>query len=314
VSSLSVIIPTAKRQDMLLRFIDSLNAQTRAPADLIIVDGSASKDQEQSYRARLRPEIVLRYISSEMGLTRQRNRGIEASDSDILFFFDDDVVLEPEYLAIVAAEFDAPGGEAIGAITGLIVNNAVPQSPRSFVERTQRAGDALIRRVFFLLRPGDGRFLPSGMPTFVAHDQLETDCECLQGCCMAFRRELVSQLKFDERLSRYCYMEDDDIARRVARRARVRYVPRARCEHLQGPANRLTAFAAAKMMMVNHHYLFRKNFPQDTAHRAAHTLSLFGYPLLMAWGLNYRRCAGSVAGLWSIMLKRDPLSSASKQS
>jgi len=41
--------------------------------------------------------------------------------------------------------------------------------------------------------------------------------------------------------------------------------------------------------MVNHHYLFMKNFPQDISHRLAHCISLLGYPILQVWNLSLGR-------------------------
>jgi glucosyl-dolichyl phosphate glucuronosyltransferase len=304
-TSTSVVIPTAFRRDSMLRFITSLNAQSELPEELVVADGNPSASDEQAYRERLHPGVRLVYLACELGLTRQRNRGIDAASGEIIFFFDDDVVLETQYLASVKRAFEAD--QDVGAISGLIVNE--PEPSRSKLQRAHHLGRRAIERAFFLMRYRDGRFLPSGMPTWLDGGRTEdTDCECLFGCCMAFRRELVATLRFDERLSRYCYMEDDDIAKRVSQRMRVRYVPDARCQHLHAPANRLTAFAAAKMLMVNHHYLFRKNFPQDAEHRLAHALSLMGYPLLMAWNLNHRRFAGASIGVLSILLRRDPLS------
>ena len=78
-AGLSVVIATAHRRSMMLRFIDSLNAQTRLPEELVVADGHPSDDDERAYRERLRSEVPLRYLRCEMGLTRQRNRGIDAA-------------------------------------------------------------------------------------------------------------------------------------------------------------------------------------------------------------------------------------------
>ena len=94
---ISVIIPTKNRTKDLVNLLDSLRNQTRLPDELIIVDASDNDDTKNMLEEQgnqLPFDVV--YRSTAPGLTRQRNIGISLSRGSLLFFFDDDVVLETE--------------------------------------------------------------------------------------------------------------------------------------------------------------------------------------------------------------------------
>ena len=82
----SIIICTKDRKDDLFKAIRSIEAQTRIPDELIIVDASISQD----FRSELLEtfnRINIKYLHASPGLTKQRNLGIRASSGDIIVFF-----------------------------------------------------------------------------------------------------------------------------------------------------------------------------------------------------------------------------------
>ena len=100
----AVIIPTRNRLNDLLTFIDSLAAQTIKPNELIIVDSSDeplinNAQFNKNFSEKNFPNIKLIYKHTDIpGAARQRNVGTHLSEADIFYFFDDDSVLNKDYI------------------------------------------------------------------------------------------------------------------------------------------------------------------------------------------------------------------------
>ncbi len=87
-NSISVIIPTFNRQQVLGRAIDSVLAQTR-PADEIIIIDDGSTDGTEAYIKETYPD--LHYIfQPNKGISTARNQGIRAAGGVWLAFLDSD--------------------------------------------------------------------------------------------------------------------------------------------------------------------------------------------------------------------------------
>jgi glycosyltransferase involved in cell wall biosynthesis len=97
--TVSVIIPTYNRKDLLRETLNSLAQQTY-PSDrfeVIIVD-DGSTDGTVAIAAEAFP-FILRYVwQSNQGDAAARNLGAQRSQADILVFLDDDILVEPGYL------------------------------------------------------------------------------------------------------------------------------------------------------------------------------------------------------------------------
>lgn len=102
----SVIIPTYKRNDYILRAIDSVLEQNYQNIEIIVVDdnGLGSDDQIVT-EAKLKKYITagkIKYICNEknIGGALARNHGIEESTGDYITFLDDDDVYLPGKVSI----------------------------------------------------------------------------------------------------------------------------------------------------------------------------------------------------------------------
>lgn len=102
----SVIIPTYKRSDYLIRAIESVLRQTYSPIEIIVVDDN---DGDNEFRAatikNLNPYIEnnqVKYCKHDynMGLPAARNTGIKNSAGKYISFLDDDDEFLPEKTAL----------------------------------------------------------------------------------------------------------------------------------------------------------------------------------------------------------------------
>ena len=268
---ISVIIPTKNRAQDVIKCLKSISIQTMLPDEIIIVDSSDTKN----LKSLLDPfeNFSIKYIHDiEASLTRAENIGIENSIGDIIIILDDDVILDKNHIKEIMRVFNNYPAEKIGGVTGNVVSN----QPKNLIKKIFSFGGQIFATMFFLLRYGNGKFQLSGMPTTIRNTDKITECEFLFGSDMAFRKEVISEFKFDENFHGYSWGEDDDIAYRVSRKYQNFYTPFAKFVHTGSPSARSNKYAEMKMGIENHYYLFRKNLPQDFKHKFAFWWSVVG--------------------------------------
>ena len=87
--SVSVIITTFNRADMLCRAVGSVLSQTYADYELIIVDDGSS-DHTPDVLASFRGQVTLVRHETSMGPSASRNSGIDKAQGEYVAFLDDD--------------------------------------------------------------------------------------------------------------------------------------------------------------------------------------------------------------------------------
>jgi len=257
---ISVIICTRNRFDDFMKTLPSVAAQTRLPDELIVVDSSDEKKLE-AYLTSVKLSFPVRYFHTQPGLTLQRNHGIHECSSDLIFFFDDDVDLDINYLAEVEKIYTNDATYAIGAVGGKIIKTYSLLSAR---QKLEQFTFYVLRLIFGVVGIHNGKFYPSGMPSHPHTNQPSGYIECLSGCCMAFRREVFEKAKFDEALAHYGLMEDVDISKQTLDAGyKIYYQTSATLIHNESPMNRIKVQQWAEMSVVNYDYLFRKSWSKD---------------------------------------------------
>jgi len=103
----SIILPTYNRAHSVERAIESVLAQTFKNWELIICDdGSIDNTAEavEPYLAKDR-RVQYHWNTYNQGLPRNRNIGLSLAKGELVYFIEDDVVLDPQCLEILVATF-----------------------------------------------------------------------------------------------------------------------------------------------------------------------------------------------------------------
>ena len=286
---ISVIVATKDRKADLLKFIESLNRQTVFPDEFLIVDASDNPFVDEIKKVVI-DKYQFKYIKAEPGLTKQRNVGIKKSMGEILCFFDDDIVLEPDYLKVLKESFEKH--PEIGGFSGKTIDVNPNKNWRYYLMQ-------IFYFLFFLSYfDNKGRIRKSFFNNNYHLGKKETYIEFTSGCCMAFTKKALQTVgRFDENLSTYCYMEDVDISYRVSRKYKILYNPQARCLHNHSKTNRLKHYKQGKMLIINQHSLHKKNIPQTAINRFALKTSFWGLVFSNLINGNFNKTKGFFAGI-----------------
>lgn len=225
-----VAIPTVGRPEVVRRVVDQLAFQSRRP-DAVIVVTPRPQDIAGLDRSAMCPQILF----SELGLCKQRNRALEEirNRCDVVLFLDDDFIPAADYLAELEKIF-ARDAEVVGT-TGVVIADGIGHSGYSFDEAV-----ALV----------EGDRTPDA-PT-------EETERALYGCNMAIRISALDQLRFDEALPLYGWLEDIDVTYQLGRRGRLVRSERLRGVHMGAKSGRTSGLRLGYSQIANPIYLLRK--------------------------------------------------------
>ena len=139
---LSVIIPTRNRAAYLRDAVKSALAQTMDEAryEVIVVD-NGSTDSTKSVVDKLNEDHggrVRYFLEEEPGLHNGRHRGMREARGEVLVYIDDDVIVDPGWLAAVAGAFEDEETVLVGGKILPLWEGDVPDWLELFTTRTQQ--------------------------------------------------------------------------------------------------------------------------------------------------------------------------------
>jgi GT2 family glycosyltransferase len=177
---------TRDRPDDLVRALDSLEAQKYPRLRILVVDNAPSDDRTRRLVSELAQTREIDYVTEPRpGLSWARNRAIDASDSEVVAWADDDEVCDPWWATEIARAFvEVP--EA-GAVTGMVAPAELETESQAWFEQYSgvRRGRGFARAVFSPATASEQSPLYP-LPPYGA------------GANMAFRRDAIERIgRFD---------------------------------------------------------------------------------------------------------------------
>ena len=256
----TVVIPTKNRPEELKKLFASLMIQTQLPNQIIIVDQSSEDKiiKDELISILKSKKIDLNYICNDKikGLVEAKDYSIKHCKHDIISFFDDDIVLQPEYLEKVAFAFNKYS-KMVGA------NGVVEYAKKNYLQRF----------IFKITHKGifsDNRYE-------VVNSIGEKDMEpklvnTLSGGLSSWRKEIFNELTFDTKNYFHSY-EDKEFSIRINKKYPngMYIIPQAKLKHFHSEINRNKLIKLIKMNAFEVIMIYKKNKGE----------SLFGLDLLI---------------------------------
>ena len=231
----AVIIATSGRPAIVAELVGSLASQTRPPDHVFVVAARPADifglDQGSD---RLTVSI------GRPGSSSQRNDGLDLAGSKFsqIVFFDDDFIPSRFWIERLTRLFEARPD--VSGVTGTILRDGAPTAGIALAEA----------QVVVDKRDAD----PAGEE--VLHEPVGWGGNT--GCNMAFRYSAIRDLRFDEHLPGYAWLEDADFRGQVLRHGRFVRAEALWGVHLGHKAGRSRGVPLGYSQIANSIYLARK--------------------------------------------------------
>ena len=179
--SVTVVVCTRNRRELLKTCLATLLQQDYRLFDVLVVDNCSDPPVQD-----LCASAGVGYVIAPVpGLTRARNIGARFAKGEIVAYIDDDSIVEQDWLSNLVSDFADP---QVGAVTGRVRYMLSIGESREMSEQPGEGDRARPRARF-----------ERGMPDWFCK-------ACFGGIGdggnMAFRRKVISDIGFDERLGR----------------------------------------------------------------------------------------------------------------
>jgi len=294
--TVSVIVPTKNRPRLLGETVRALLAQTVTPAELIVVDQSASDEGRQLVRELVeaapharRPRLVYVLDTSINGAAAARNVGLDLAGTDVVIFCDDDVVPDADVIERLLAHYAADA--TLAGVAPLIANYARPGWLTIGYQLVFCRGpfrDERLMLYWFWRRQAGRTLVPVRMFT---------------GAMMSFRRAALNGLRYDARYRAASVGEDIDLCWALgARGGRLAIALDARIAHHKAPR---PAKRPEEALLTSWAFLYDKHVPKTLGARLAFRWFVLGVLVGAVWAAARERTlapiVSAVAGVRSIL-------------
>ena len=251
----SGIVPTIDRPEAIGRTLESLRSQDWQARELIIVDAShdtRTRDLVTSLTAdfEARGCCLIWQRAVACGAAAQRNEGSATASQPIIWFFDDDILFEPNCVERLWSALQTD--PQLGGVDAIIVNqHYLPPGPVSrFMFRLMagKPADSYAGRVLgpaINILPEDRPDLPDVVPM-----------EWLYTTCTLYRHQALPDPVFPASFVGYSLGEDLMLSLLVARKWKLANARTARIFHDSQPgAHKDDSIATNRMAVVNRYYI-----------------------------------------------------------
>jgi GT2 family glycosyltransferase len=238
-TEVTVVVPTLKADESLVRCVYSLLGQTWPNLDIVVVDNSGKGLVQQSEVGKLPVRIL--QLERNYGYGGAVNRGWLTSQASYLATINDDAEATPGWIEALTRTLQQ--FPQAGSVASLVL----------FDQQQIDSAGMLIAR--------DGSSKQRGHRQSPAEFMVAAEVLCPSGSASMYRRTMLEQVgMFDEEFFAYC--EDTDLGLRAARAGwQCRFDPQAVVyhgySHSAGKASRFKAYHVER----NRLFLALKNFP-----------------------------------------------------
>jgi len=243
---ISVVIPNYNGAKYLKSCFKSIKKNSLAPGEIIVVD-NGSTDNSVNLICRLFPQTIIIKNPKNFGFAKAANQGIIKAKSKYVALINNDLVLDKNWLKIIADSIDkTPKGERVAAWCG----------------KTLTADGKKIENVGlrFSIR-GKAENIGNGEISRPQKYDRERYVFGASGAAVVYRKEaFLSTGMFDEDF--FCFEEDVDLSLRLqAQKWKTKYLPQAISYHVGGATISQMGNRRQRLDFRNWCFILLKHYP-----------------------------------------------------
>jgi len=272
--TIDIVIPTRGRASSVSELLCCILVQTVLPKKIVIVDDSFDNQTEELIVRKQRDfanrEIKLVHMWGDglypKGICRARNLGMRETTADIVLFLDDDILMDVHYIEKLL-EVYSKNPSAMGVQGYMGCPN---------FSSTSHA----INRIFLLYyaEKDKNRLLCSTGLTWPHSLEKVTPSEWMSGTNSSYKRSIITEFAWDNKLGEYSLYDDVDFSCRVLKKYShsLFMTPFARYSH-KNSSNARRKPKLDTLIRINYPvYFFFKNIKQTSGNRLKFLWSMFG--------------------------------------
>jgi len=254
----SIVTPTYYRHLELPDYLKCIENQTYKPYEIILVDGA---DPGENRTETLVQSVIssfpnpMNYYRRQGGTAIQRNFGIDFASGDILLFVDDDVRLNPNFIAEICTHFEKDLDKRIGGITGFRKDRYLNMSTNNRWIWYRRL------RLLTIFEPGKYDY-KTGYPinnNAQAEFNGVREVDFMTTACTAYRGEVFqNNFRFDPFFVGYGILEDAHLSLRIKQKGfNLLQCGDATCVELKSKTGRTDMKIIGERTVTNYYYVFK---------------------------------------------------------
>lgn len=208
---ISIVVPTYKRKDSMIRLLKSLVPQTRAHVEIIIVEQVIDNGRDFENFVKKHALNFHYYFLPDASTSHAKNVGVRHAKGKYIIFLDDDVVIEKDFLSVYQTDFTK---NQYPIIAGKVLTKGHLANPES----------KNVGKISYWGNFSDdfGSDIPQEVDTMI-------------GCNAGWRKDIFEKLGgFDEQFTGNAMREESDISLRAKKAGyHIMYEPHAIIHHLR---------------------------------------------------------------------------------
>ena len=249
---ISAIIPTADRANALKRTLESLSKQNYQPDEILVIDASIDTLVQELCKTQFEGlhSVIRYYNAAQKGAASQRVQGLEVAKNRVVFFMDDDIILEPFCIERLWQYLQSD--EQAGGVNAMIMN-----------QRYHTPGK--VTRFMYFLMSGQKIDSYAGKCIGPAWNLLPEDREelpyinevqWLNTTCTLYRVNALPDPLFPDHFQGYSLMEDLCLSLSVGKKWKLYNVRNARIFHDSQPGiHKNNVVRLSAMELINRYYI-----------------------------------------------------------
>ncbi len=294
-AAITSIIPTANRANVLQKTLESLALQEVQPAEIIIIDASDDSETEKLCGLRISQlgSSITYKKARQKGAAQQRNQGLEENKNPVIFFLDDDIILEAGCVERLWNCLQSDN--RIGGVNAMITNQQYhsPGKLTSFMYRLMN-GKKLSSYAGKCIGPA-WNLLPEDRKELPEYNEVEW----LNTTCTLYRKEALPVPAFPDRFKGYSLMEDLALSLEVGKKWKLFNVRNAKIFHDSQPGDHKNKVSViSKMELVNRHYIMTRILGRKriSDYFKLMIFELFGITVILTTKAGWKNLVPGVAG------------------